>query len=83
MLVILAIVIAASSRAMADFVWICIWISIIFDWISLLFFSLRWWNAQVLQTQIISQADENEIAQWDVVITETVITNDPSAQPEN
>ena len=82
-LVLLAIMIAVSSRTMANFVWICIWISIIFDWISLLFFSLRWGDAQIIQTQIISQADGNEIAQWDVVITETVITNDPNTQPEN
>lgn len=82
-LVLLAIMIAASSRTMAIFVWICIWISIIFDWISLLFFSLKWGNTQIVQAQIISQADSNEIAQWDVVITETVITNSPDNQPQN
>jgi hypothetical protein len=79
-LVLLAILTAISSAWMANLVWICIGISIIFDWVALLFFALRWWNAQVVQAQIISQADENEIAQWDVVITETVITNDPDAQ---
>ena len=82
-LVLLAILTAISSAGMANLVWICIWISIIFDWLSLLFFSLRWGNTQVIQTQVITQADENEIAQWDVVITETVITNDPNTQPQN
>lgn len=77
-LILLAIVTAISSAGMANLVGICIWISIIFDGLSLLFFSLRWGNAQVVQAQIISQADENEIAQWDVVITETtIITNNP------
>lgn len=79
-LALLAILTAISSAWMANLVWICIGISIIFDWVALLFFALRWGSAQVVQAQIISQADENEIAQWDVVITETVITNDPNAQ---
>jgi uncharacterized membrane protein HdeD (DUF308 family) len=82
-LVILAIVIAASSRAMADVMGIFIGISIIFDGFALLFFSLRWGDVQVVQTEIIKQAGENEIAQWDVVITETVITNNPDNQPQS
>ena len=57
-LVLLAILTAISSAGMANLVWICIWISIIFDWLSLLFFSLRWGNTQVIQTQVITQADE-------------------------
>jgi len=73
-LTILAITTMVSSWATANLVGICIWISFIFDGISLLFFSLRWGGAQTVQAQIISQADENEIAQWDVVITETVAT---------
>ena len=72
-----------SSAWMANLVWICIGISIIFDWLSLLFFSLKWGNTQRVQAQIISEADGNEIAQWDVVITETVITNTPDNQPQN
>lgn len=75
-LTILAIATAASPWATANLVGICIWISFIFDWLSLLFFSLRWWNTQVVQAQIINQADENEIAQWDVVISETVVTKE-------
>ena len=82
-LIILSIVTFVSSAWMANLVWICIGISIIFDWLSLLFFSLKWGNTQVIQTQIISEADGNEIAQWDVVITETVITNTPDNQPQN
>jgi hypothetical protein len=82
-LVLLAILTAISSAGMANLVWICIGISIIFDWLSLLFFSLKWGNTQRVQAQIISEADGNEIAQWDVVITETVITNTPDNQPQN
>ena len=76
-LVLLAILTALSAAVMTDIIGIFIGISIIFDGLALLFFSLKWGNTQVIQAQIISQADENEIAQWDVVITETVITNDP------
>jgi hypothetical protein len=57
---------------MANLVWICIWISIIFDGASLLFFALKWWNN--IQTQIIAQADQNEIAQWEVVVTQTTVS---------
>ncbi len=82
-LIVLSIVTFVSSAWMANLVWICIGISIIFDWLSLLFFSLKWGNTQRVQAQIISEADGNEIAQWDVVITETVITNTPDNQPQN
>ena len=80
-LIVLSIVTFVSSAGMANLVWICIGISIIFDWLSLLFFSLKWGNVQV--TQVISDANNKEIAQWDVVITETVITNDPNNQSQN
>ncbi len=82
-LIVLSIITFVSSAWMANLVWICIGISIIFDWLSLLFFSLKWGNTQRVQAQIISEADGNEIAQWDVVITETVITNTPDNQPQN
>lgn len=63
----------------------CIGISIIIDGISLLLFALKWGNMQTTQAQIITQANENEIAQWDVVVTtETVvITNTPDTEPQN
>ena len=80
-LVFLAIMTAVSKNA-TNFAGVCIWISIIFDGISLLFFALRGNNAQA---QIISQASQNEIAQWDVVVTtETVvISNDPNSEAKN
>lgn len=71
-LVFLAILTAISSARMANLVWICIWISIIFDGASLLFLALKWWNN--IQTQIIAQADQNEIAQWEVVVTQTTVS---------
>ncbi len=83
-LIILSIVTFVSSAWMANLVWICVWISIVFDWLSLLFFSLKWGNTQVMQAQVMTQANENEIAQWDVVITETTVTlNNTSDQPQN
>jgi len=83
-LVLLAILTAISSAGMANLVWICIGISIIFDGLSLLFFSLKWWKVETTQVQIITQAQQNEIAQWDVVVTETVVTtNDINNQPQN
>lgn len=78
-LVFLAIMTAVSFKDASDFAWVCIWISIIFDGVSLLFFALRGWNVQTVQAQIITEAGQNEIAQWDVVVTnETiVVTNNP------
>ena len=81
-LIVLSIITFVSSAWMANLVWICIGISIIFDWISLLFFSLKWGDTQAIQSQIISQADQNEISQWDVVITGTIITNNTDDQPQ-
>ena len=54
--------------------WICIWISTIFDWILLLFFSFRVKDNPSLQEEILNQSDQNEIAQWNVVISETTVT---------
>ena len=71
-LVILSIITAISSSIMVNLVWICIWISIIFDWLSLLFFAIKWSGKQSTQVQIITQANQNEISQWEVVITEEI-----------
>ena len=72
---------AVSATAMANLVWIFIGISILFDGFSLLFFALKW-NSSA-QMQVITQTSQDEIAQWDVVITETVITNDSDSQSKN
>ena len=69
LLVILAIVTAISSGSAANLVWICIWLSIIFDGISLLFFAFRFKNNPSIQEELISQSNQSEIAQWNVVIT--------------
>lgn len=83
-LVLLAIMTAVSKNA-TNFAGVCIWISIIFDGISLLFFTLRWNNTQTVQAQIITEANENEIAQWDVVVSSetVVITNNPNPESQN
>jgi len=47
----------------------------------LLFFALKWNNSA--QIQVITQSTQDEIAQWDVIITETVITNDSDSQSKN
>ena len=80
-LILLAIMTAVSATAMANLVWIFIGISILFDGFSLLFFALKWNNSA--QIQVITQSTQDEIAQWDVIITETVITNDSDSQSKN
>lgn len=80
-LFVLAIIIAVSDKSEArTLAWICIWISTLFDGISLLLMALKIKNSSSLQAQLISQSSQNEIWQWEVVITETVITNDPNIQ---
>ena len=54
--------------------WVCIGISTIFDGITLLFFALRVKNNPSLQQELLNQSDQNEIAQWNVVISETTVT---------
>ena len=88
LLLMLAIMIAVSNKTaggVRDFAGRCIGITIIIDGISLLLFALKWGNIQTAQAQIITQANENEIAQWDVVITtETVVvTNDTDSEQQN
>ena len=79
-LFILAIVIAVSDKSEArTLAGICIWISTLIDGISLLVMALKIKNSSSVQVQLISQADQNEISQWDVVITETIITDNPDS----
>lgn len=59
-----------EARSLA---WICIWISTILDWIALLAFALKVKDNPNIQTEVIVQADQNEIAQGDVVVTETTV----------
>ena len=71
---VLAIVIAVSDKSEArTLAWICIWISTVIDGISLLVAALKLKNTSSLQAQIIDQANQNEIGQWDVVVSETVL----------
>jgi len=78
LLFILAIVIIcvpkSESRTRAG---ICIWISTVLDGLSLLIVALKVKNAQSIQVELVDQASQNEIAQWNVVITETVVISDP------
>ena len=84
LLFILAIVIAASDKNDArTLAWICIWISTILDGISLLAFALKVKNNPSAQAELVSQADQNEIAQWSVVITETTVTTQVEPQSNN
>jgi uncharacterized membrane protein len=84
LLFILAIVIAASDKNDArTLAWICIWISTILDGISLLAFALKVKNNPSAQAELVSQADQNEIAQWNVVITETTVTTQVEPQSNN
>lgn len=70
LLFILAIVIAVSDKSEArTLAWICIGISTVIDGISLLVAALKLRNVNSLQAQIVDQANQNEISQWDIVIT--------------
>lgn len=82
LLFILAIVIAASDKGEArSLAWVCIGISTLFDGISLLVMALKIKNSSSVQVELISQANQNEISQWDVVITEVNIVS--NITPEN
>jgi len=85
LLFILAIVIAISDKSEArTLAWICIWISTVIDWISLLVAALKLKNINSLQSQIVDQANQNEISQWDIIVTETVvISQDQDNQTNN
>ena len=84
-LFILAIVIAVSDKNEArTLAWICIGISTVIDGISLLVAALKLKNVNSLQAQIVDQANQNEIGQWDVVVTETVaISQNQDNQTDN
>lgn len=84
LLFILAIVIAVSDKSEArTLAWICIGISTLFDGISLLIMALKLKNSSSVQVELISQSAQNEIWQWEVVITETVVSNNPDSQSQN
>jgi uncharacterized membrane protein HdeD (DUF308 family) len=85
LLFILAIVIAISDKSEArTLAWICIWISTVIDWISLLVAALKLKNINSLQSQIVDKANQNEISQWDIIVTETVvISQDQDNQTNN
>ena len=75
LLIILFFIIAFSDKSEArSLAWICIGISTVFDWIFLLILSFRVNDDPSLQSQVLEQANQNEIAQ-PVVAT-------PDAQPE-
>lgn len=77
LLFVLAIVIAVSDKSEArTLAWICIGISTVIDGISLLLAALKLKNASSLQTQIVDQANQNEIAQGNVVIAWTEVFSD-------
>ena len=70
LLFILAIMIALSDKTEAKtLAWICIGISTIFDGISMLVMAQKIKDAPSLQVQIISQASQSEISQWEIIIT--------------
>lgn len=66
----LAIIIAVSDKSEArTLAWICIGISTLFDGISMLIMALKIKDAPSVQVQLINQAGQNEISQWEVIIT--------------
>jgi uncharacterized membrane protein HdeD (DUF308 family) len=72
-LFILAIIIAVSDKSEARTVaWICIGISTLFDGISMLVMALKIKEATSVQAQLINQAGQNEISQWEIIITQQI-----------
>ena len=83
LLFILAIVIIADRNDAKKIAWICIWISTILDGISLLAFAIKVKNNSWYQTELVNQADQNEIAQGDVVISQTTLDDIQAQNNEN
>lgn len=83
LLFILAIIIIcvpkSESRTLA---WVCIWISTVFDGISLLVMALKIKNNSAVQTQLLDDLAQNEIGQWDIVITTVSIDHSGSKTQE-
>jgi len=76
-------IIAFSDKSEArSLAWICIGISTVFDWLFLLILSFRVNDDPSLQSQVLEQANQNEIAQ-PVVATPDVqpVVATPDAQP--
>ena len=73
LLFILAIIIICVPKSESrTWAWICIWISTLFDGISLLVAALAIKNNSSVQTQLLDDLAQNEIGQWNIVITESV-----------
>lgn len=82
LLFILAIIIICVPKSESrTWAWICIGISTLFDGISLLVAALAIKNNSAVQTQLLDDLAQNEIGQWDVVITTVSIDNSDS-QPQ-
>lgn len=82
LLFILAIIIICVPKSESrTWAWVCIWISTLFDGISLLVAALAIKNNSAVQTQLLDDLAQNEIGQWDVVITTVSIDNSDS-QPQ-
>lgn len=78
LLIILSIITACNTWEAARFAWACIWISIIIDGIALCIFAFKIKNSDSIQMEIINQASQQEIWQWEIIISQTVITSDPN-----
>lgn len=84
LLFILSLIIAFSNKSEArTLAWVCIWISTLFDGISLLMMALKIKNASSTQEELLGQITQNEISQWDIIISETIITNNSDSENKN
>ena len=83
LLFILAIVIICVPKSESrTWAWVCIWISTVLDGISLLAFAIKVKNNSSVQTELINQANQNEIVQWDVEVTNTTDSTTQSVSPD-
>ena len=80
LLFVLAIIIICVPKSESrTWAWVCIWISTLFDGISLLAMSLKIKNNNSLQTQLLNQVIQNEISQWAISIETASIDIQQSA----
>ncbi len=66
------IIICVPKSESRTWAWVCIWISTIFDWVCLLVLSFKANDNSSLQDKLLEQADQNEIAQWNIDVNTSV-----------
>lgn len=83
LLFILALIISFSDKWEArTLAWICIWISTLFDGMSLLIIALKIKNIGSSQAKLLDNLNQNEIGKWDIIITQTTVVTKANTDSE-